>query len=75
MYIYYDIFKNNQENSCRTFRCRDGHFSEIYDDVYDYLTDTLEQTHEIAAEACDWADLACVGDYYEADDFGISVRD
>lgn len=73
--IYLEIFKNSEENSARTFSFRDGHFSDIYYAVYDYLTDDLEQPHEIAADACDWADLACVGEYYEADDFGISVRD
>ena len=75
MNIYYDIFRNNEENPCRTFRCRDGHFKDIYCAVYDYISEKLEQPHEIAAEACDWADFACVGETYEMDDFTITIRD
>ncbi len=41
--------------------------------VYDYLIDLFP--HEIAVEAETWTELACVGEFYENDDFEIEMME
>lgn len=71
--ICYEIYETAREDSARIFQCKDGHFRDIYDEVYSYLYYDLELSHEEAAQAADWCDMACVGEDYDADDIAITV--
>lgn len=41
--------------------------------VYDFLIDHFD--HDTSAEAEGWTELACVGDWYEEDDFEIEMTE
>lgn len=41
--------------------------------VYDFLIDHFD--HDTAAEAEGWTELACVGEWYEEDDFEIEMME
>lgn len=73
--IRFSIYETGRENVAHVFDCRDGHFREIYHEVYDHLHYFLEQSHAVAAEAADWCEFASVPDLYEADGFYIEVEE
>lgn len=52
-----------------------GKSHHFYDSrsIYDLLIDYFD--HNTAAEAEGWAELACVGDWYETDDFEIEMME
>ena len=53
---------------------KDGRQSGYFADsrsIYDRLIDDF--AHDIAAEAEGWAEMACVGDVYEEDEFIIEM--
>jgi hypothetical protein len=57
-------FKKDVSESCRFYDSRS---------VYDRLIDDFE--HDIAADAEGWTELACVGEWYETDDFEIEMME
>lgn len=71
--IVCEIYENSRENSARLFRFRDGHFRDVFDDVYDHLAYGLEQPHEIAEDVASWCEIASVGDDYTTDDFTVTI--
>lgn len=42
-------------------------------DVYDYLVDRFG--HNVAANAEGWVELACIGEWYEDDEFEIEIME
>lgn len=58
-----------------TLKQRVGNSSYFYDSrsVYDFLIDYFD--HNTAMEAESWTELACVGEWYENDDFEIEMME
>lgn len=52
-----------------------SHSHYFYDSrsVYDFLIDYFN--HDTAASAESWTELACVGEWYETDDFEIEMME
>jgi hypothetical protein len=57
-------FKKDVSKSCCFYDSRS---------VYDRLIDDFE--HDVAVEAESWTELACVGEWYETDEFEIEMME